>query len=462
MSQQTSATFDAPHFVSLVLNSKKALQHGEQLCSKAHDLAFETSQAAIELMALDAKARWTSQGILEQLKLAGGIGSSIEAQRSRLEDQAKQWDNARSFHSGNLDTILEALGAQPVPASFYESPTSSSVFGSQFPDPDGEDKQPGRSTEDRSRWKTLRDFVDERAIEDASETVDNERVALDDILSTTEDFASVLTERVTSLKESLPPCPLLPSLSQIFDDQERLSTSMAGHLESLSSHYEQMSMVLQDKESGVEFSEEDLLDINRDMDELPSIIGDLEDDLIKIRRNFDVIAGAKSESRGRLSDLRITLGKLDELSEIMQDMLDQQQGVEHEYETHLASLQSHLTSLEHLYMTYTNYQHSYNNLLVELDRRRRYRDSTRELLANMLKELDIRRQDEIHARQLFVDNHRAQLPDDLCPCIDDVPLRYTIDVIDGDTQEELPDIDEDLLEDAVKRIDLAKAGSESL
>ena len=94
-------------------------------------------------------------------------------------EREKQWDNARSFHSGNLDTILEALGTQPVPAAFYESPTSSSVFSSQFPDPDGEGKQLGSSSKDRSRWKTLRDFVDERAIEDASETVDNERTALD-------------------------------------------------------------------------------------------------------------------------------------------------------------------------------------------------------------------------------------------------------------------------------------------
>lgn len=55
--------------------------------------------------------------------------------------------------------------------------------------------------------------------------------------------------------------------------------------------------------------------------------------------------------------------------------------------------------------------------------------------------------DEIRSRDLFVENHRAQLPDDLCPCIDDVPPRYAFDVVDGDTQEELPDIDEDLLED---------------
>ena len=32
---------------------------------------------------------------------------------------------------------------------------------------------------DRSRWKTLRDFVDERAIEDALDTIEKDRLELD-------------------------------------------------------------------------------------------------------------------------------------------------------------------------------------------------------------------------------------------------------------------------------------------
>lgn len=60
---------ESPHLVSLVLQSKKALQHGEQLCSRAHDLSFKTSEVAAELLALDAKARWIAQGILDQLKV---------------------------------------------------------------------------------------------------------------------------------------------------------------------------------------------------------------------------------------------------------------------------------------------------------------------------------------------------------------------------------------------------------
>lgn len=55
--------------------------------------------------------------------------------------------------------------------------------------------------------------------------------------------------------------------------------------------------------------------------------------------------------------------------------------------------------------------------------------------------------EEIRTREAFLSNHREQLPDDLCLCIDDVPTRYEIGLADGETQEEVPDVDADLLED---------------
>ena len=58
-----------PHLVALVLQSKKALQHGEQLCSRASLLSSTSAQHAIDVLALDAKVRWISDAVLEQLKV---------------------------------------------------------------------------------------------------------------------------------------------------------------------------------------------------------------------------------------------------------------------------------------------------------------------------------------------------------------------------------------------------------
>ena len=58
-----------PHLVSLVLQSKKALQHGEQLCSRANSLSNASAQCAVDVLALDAKVKWISDAVLDQLKV---------------------------------------------------------------------------------------------------------------------------------------------------------------------------------------------------------------------------------------------------------------------------------------------------------------------------------------------------------------------------------------------------------
>lgn len=135
----------------------------------------------------------------------------------------KAWDTARTKHTDALDAILESLGTQLVPPEFHQSPEDSSLFGSQHSDPEAEashkqkrtlqkkangplvspqspsatlrhhqrsgslkeDKSKGDGEiykgkkDDRKRWKTLRDFVDDQAIEDIYETIEDDRTALD-------------------------------------------------------------------------------------------------------------------------------------------------------------------------------------------------------------------------------------------------------------------------------------------
>lgn len=110
----------------------------------------------------------------------------------------KTWDNLRNRHTDELDAILESLGTQLVPPDFHQSSSDSSLFGSQHSDEERDhdlEEDPQRSptltvreplkeqvkaeAKDRKKWKTLRDFVDERAIEDVLETIENDRNALD-------------------------------------------------------------------------------------------------------------------------------------------------------------------------------------------------------------------------------------------------------------------------------------------
>jgi len=73
------------HLVTLVLQSKKALQHGEQLCLRASQLSSSSARNAVDVLALDARVKWLSDAVLEQLKVCslGGFLAPITNITSR-------------------------------------------------------------------------------------------------------------------------------------------------------------------------------------------------------------------------------------------------------------------------------------------------------------------------------------------------------------------------------------------
>lgn len=83
-----------------------------------------------------------------------------------------------------------------------------------------------------------------------------------DLLGRTGDYPETLNRAIESIRSSLPePEPGLPLVTRMQDTlvkQDTVATSMAGLLESLASHYEQMDTALKDTEAGEIFSEEDL------------------------------------------------------------------------------------------------------------------------------------------------------------------------------------------------------------
>lgn len=135
----------------------------------------------------------------------------IEQKRAQLHEQAKvcdlrafchtftyandvkQWDTLRTERTNALESTLESIGSQLVPDDFHSTADDSSIFGSPKSEANEDpiistaDRSPAATLRaqlddkatDKSHWKTLRDFIDERAIEEILETVEIERAALD-------------------------------------------------------------------------------------------------------------------------------------------------------------------------------------------------------------------------------------------------------------------------------------------
>jgi len=123
-------------------------------------------------------------------------------------------------------------------------------------------------------------------------------------------------------------------------------------------------------------------------------------------------------------------------------------------------------AIEDLIRQFNAYRLSYGKLLVEIARRRQYKEAAENIVRSMMAQLEamsdgkflfLRRPahlcitddipEERLVRESFNAEHGAHLPSDLCLYIENPPTRWQVTPLDGDMVESLPDVDNDLIEE---------------
>lgn len=246
--------------------------------------------------------------------------------------------------------------------------------------------------------------------------------------------------------------------------QEANIASMAGLLESLASHYDQMAGALKESEAGEAFSEEDLQNMNRDTEELPAIMSELEENAKAIEGHHEHLLAAQDTSQKELDHLNTVLDDLDQLGDIMGEILQNQESVEAKCEEELNSLHRHLQTLNHLHERYVAYQTAFSKLIIEISRRRSYREAAENIVRGMMTQLRQMTEEEDQVRNHFNAQYGAHLPEDICLCIGNPPTKWEVVPWEGDTLEVLPEIEPDLLVEARERVGITEnvIGTESL
>lgn len=72
----------------------------------------------------------------------------------------------------------------------------------------------------------------------------------------------------------------------------------------------------------------------------------------------------------------------------MSEMLQRQESVEADADEHIANLHQHLLTLEDLHQRFLSYQTSFDKLLVEIARRRQYREAAEKIVEGMMAQLE--------------------------------------------------------------------------
>ena len=121
-------------------------------------------------------------------------------------------------------------------------------------------------------------------------------------------------------------------------------------------------------------------------------------------------------------------------------------------------------TIEDLIRQFNAYRLSFGKLLVEIARRRQYKDGAENIVRGMMTHLEAMSEgvfccphrpvcsldrddvaEERLVRESFNAEHGAHLPSDLCLYIENPPTRWQVIPLDGETVESLPDVDDDLI-----------------
>jgi len=152
-----------------------------------------------------------------------------------------------------------------------------------------------------------------------------------------------------------------------------------------------------------------------------------------IEQTNEQIASYRDASQVSFETLHDSVAQLEALESTMDAMLELNRGMQRDATTIHETLEGHHQSLQELEETYHSYQLAYDHLIIEMDRRSRYRQTVQALIDGWSAQLNSLRDEEMAARERFIADHGGFLPDDLCPYVPDLPTKWVIecDGVDG-------------------------------
>jgi autophagy-related protein 17 len=207
-------------------------------------------------------------------------------------------------------------------------------------------------------------------------------------------------------------------------------------LTSLAQHYDQTSSALKDTESPLgqtsPIGPETLEILSRDAAEVTEVLDEMEDHVREIEHSSDIVQTHSEKVRKAYDDIVRVFDYMEDygrggLTKHIARVKDFDfRGQEHR--EHISALKQEMANLV---LYYTNFGTSYEALLDEVRRRQEVQSHTQLLVGEVATKFAGMYEQEVRARQAFMDLHAGYLPQDLWRGIYDPPIRVNVTTEEG-------------------------------
>ena len=321
----------------------------------------------------------------------------------------------------------------------------------------------------------MRDFVDGNTVFEEEVEVVRRLLRGDGLRGSSSVLGSIGSRREEQGQEGSP-------IPQILHEMEDRAREMATSLESLVSHYDLCVTAIKQTEGGGDAASKiagDLpegVDIGQDAGGAPPEPMD-DDQRVEMMRVLEEDAGQVEdvvmEIKGYIAKMETLHSRvemhtdhvasehanttaafrmLEDLGQKLPGHITRTQMFLMHWEEDKAALDDRLEELEELTKLCDGFLRAYDNLLIEIGRRKGQELEVEQVVREARARLDKQYEDEVEEREIFKNKQGEFLPVDIWPGLRDRPLRYSFSSVD-DQASRVPDISKSVIDRAVQRVD---------
>lgn len=483
VSTSTSSLASSPTLSKLVphlLSARRSLSCVEYV-SRANTLIRSTTQTIEYQISLAARGLYIRNGSRAQIGTLDKVTGYVDAINMEIKEE---WENITRSVDGARERLERTV--QILQQTRVEQKLKGSMTNNE--EQDGEEEESHKNFlvdfVDETGFKVLLTNIDEcqRLVSEVRERFDgNVRV----LYQETEMFKSMLQSTVgrsddRNAKVLDPPMKVLNSLQ----DMEQNAGEMAKNLESLVQHFDLCVTAIKHTEGGgaaasklakelpggldldlgkdeplEDLTEEEMQEIriviDKDAAEVDDVVAEIKTGLEEIEVMVEDITSYSNHLKQEFQFTTSIFHLLQKIGGTLPAHITQSQLFVYQWEEEKGKIAEYLVDLESIRDFYANFVEAYDNLLIEVGRRKDVEKRINKIRKGATVEINKLIDEEVEERRIFKMRQGDFLPVDIWPGLTLPPSRYEFVKID-DSGDSIPDISASVINRAIKRVSLNK------
>ena len=449
--------------VSHLLASKRSLSSINHVV-RANELVTSTRQSLETSVITSARTEFLRSGMDSQVKILIQVHANTEKTRQEGAEEFMAVTRSIDEADHRLKQTLDQLKQIMVEATL-------------------------RPPEEEQ--KSLMDFVDESGVDGLlatlEESVSAASGAHEEFETSNKAFEGdvrgvkrLLGERKHAIEDNYAEETTSP-IPNILQDMEEHAREMADNLESLVKHFDLCVTAIKHTEGGGDaaqriagdlpngvdiaqeasgappepISEEERVDmmeiLEKDAGQVEEVVMEIADHISEMEAQHELVTAHMQQLDKDHSDTISAFKMLEEIGLSLSGYITHKQVFLMRWEDEKAKIAERMEDLEGLREFYDGFLGAYDNLLVEIGRRKALELKTEKIIQEAMAKIEKLYEDDAEEREFFKQEQGDFLPNDIWPGLITGPLQYEILPVDGATGR-VPDISKSVLQQAIRRV----------